>query len=145
VISLIDAGPVVLLTDRKDEAAPGDELRGAAHCPQKRAAGEFSNPHFAQPLLNEAAHCSQNFSPPGFSAPHFAQRAEVTWPLSGKTVQTRQVSAPSQRLDLGPSGHPAVDLGTRRFRPRKRAQHDRGPAVRRHRRAIRRKFSAYHR
>jgi hypothetical protein len=68
VLSLSDAGTSVLVTGRKSEAALGDESRGAAHSPQKRAAGEFSNPHFAQHRLNGAAHCSQNFSPSGFSA-----------------------------------------------------------------------------
>src|SRR5262249_61460301 len=65
---------------RRGDAAPGDDFRGAAHSPQKRAAGEFSNPHFAQGRLNGAAHWSQNFSPSGFSAPHFAQRTRSVLP-----------------------------------------------------------------
>src|SRR5215469_18150023 len=64
----------------RGDAAPGDDFRGAAHSPQKRALGEFSNPHFAQSRLNGAAHWSQNFRPSGFSAPHLAQRTRSVLP-----------------------------------------------------------------
>jgi hypothetical protein len=80
VLWLIDSVTSVLATGRRSEVAPKDDLRRAAHSPQKRAAGEFSNPHFAQRCLNGAAHCSQNFSPSGFSAPHFAQRTRNVLP-----------------------------------------------------------------
>src|SRR5215469_1176788 len=74
VLWLIDSGNSSLAMGRRGDPAPGDDFSGPAHSPQKRAAGEFSNPHFAQRCLNGAAHCSQNFSPSGFSAPHFEQR-----------------------------------------------------------------------
>src|SRR3984893_4519074 len=53
-------------------------VRGAAHLPQNRAAGEFSNPHCEHRELNGAAHCSQNLSPAGFSAPQFEQSMSDT-------------------------------------------------------------------
>jgi len=77
---LIDPGNSALVMGRRGDAAPADDFRGDAHSPQKRAAGEFSNPHFAQCCLNGAAHCSQNLSPSGFSAPHFAQRTRSALP-----------------------------------------------------------------
>jgi len=80
VLWLIDSGNPALAMGRRDDAAPGDDLSGEAHSPQKRAPGEFSNPHFAQRCLNGAAHCSQNFSPSGFSAPHFEQRTRSVLP-----------------------------------------------------------------
>src|SRR5215469_1316010 len=80
VLWMIDSGNSALVMGRRGDAVPGDDFRGAAHSPQKRAAGEFSNPHFEQRCLNGAAHCSQNFSPSGFSAPHFAQRTRSVLP-----------------------------------------------------------------
>src|SRR5215469_13950791 len=80
VLWLIDSGNSALTMGGRSNAAPGDVFRGAAHSPQKRAPGEFSNPHFAQSRLNGAAHCSQNFSPSGFSAPHFPQRTRSALP-----------------------------------------------------------------
>ena len=60
--------------------------KGAAHSPQKRAAGEFSNPHREQRRLNGAAHCSQNFSPSGFSAPQLEQRIIVSGVAGSRAV-----------------------------------------------------------
>jgi len=80
VLWLIDSGNSALVMGRIGNTAPGDDFRGDAHSPQKRAAGEFSNPQFAQRCLNGAAHCSQNFSPSGFSALHFAQRTRSVLP-----------------------------------------------------------------
>jgi hypothetical protein len=51
---------------------------GAPHSPQYRAAGEFSNPHFAQRRLNGAPHCSQNLSASGLTAPQLEQFMSVT-------------------------------------------------------------------
>jgi hypothetical protein len=61
------------------EVAATDTASGAAHSPQKRATGEFSNPHCAHRCFNGAAHCSQNFSPAGFSTPqlvHFILKTQ---------------------------------------------------------------------
>src|SRR6516225_10042151 len=80
VLWLIDSGNSALAMGRRGDAVLGDDFSGAAHSPQKRAAGEFSNPHFAQSCLNGAAHWSQNFSPSGFSAPHFPQRTRSVLP-----------------------------------------------------------------
>jgi hypothetical protein len=75
-LKLIEAG-VLALADWLEAVAPAAPSSAVAHCPQKRAAGEFSNPHFAQRRLNGAAHCSQNLSPSGFSAPQLEQRISV--------------------------------------------------------------------
>src|SRR5262249_995445 len=83
VLWLFDSGNSALAMGRRGSAAPGDDFRGAAHSPQKRAPGEFSNPHFAQSRLNGAAHWSQNFSPSGFSAPHFEHRIALAPPARG--------------------------------------------------------------
>src|SRR5215471_12498010 len=75
-LKLIEAG-VLALADWLEAVAPAAPTSAVAHCPQKSAAGEFSNPHFAQRRLNGAAHCSQNLSPSGFSAPQLEQRISV--------------------------------------------------------------------
>src|ERR1700730_14845717 len=79
-------------------------VRGAAHSPQNRAAGEFSNPHREHRDLNGAAHCSQNLSPAGFSAPKFEQSMSDTQVIEQRlcVLQVGGVEA---------FGEPAVDVG----------------------------------
>src|ERR1700687_5411451 len=79
-------------------------VRGAAHSPQNRAAGEFSNPHCEHRDLNGDAHCSQNLSPAGFSAPQFEQSMTDTQ-LVEQRLCVHQVGG------VEAFGEPAVDVG----------------------------------
>jgi len=77
-------------------------LMSSPHSPQNRAAGEFSNPEFAQGRLNGAPHCSMNLSPSGLSAQRLEQSLTCMLPGDPKTSKSNHTICRKLTLAAGP-------------------------------------------
>jgi hypothetical protein len=61
-------------------------VNGAAHSPQNRSSGRFSNPHLSHAIPSGAAHAVQNFAPWRLSELQLEQRIGAVLRLTRRNV-----------------------------------------------------------